>query len=346
MSPDETPPPGGTRNGRPDNPVAPDPYTERTMAARERMGADSDPDHETRTPMEPADERPASRPPRGKGGFDIKALMARMAGSSLLGDDPLTRRLVYGAAGLGGVLVVAIGGWSLFGHHQGGIPVLGPPPGPVRVKPADPGGMQILGAADGMPADGGVMRLSPPPEQPQPDAMARQYGQTATGDDTGAAAPVGSAPPGPQPVPAQPPADMAAAPAQPAPPQPSPAQPAAQEEGTQDDAQDESPAAPPSAPRHLPAPTPRATSGASQGTGSYGVQLAALDTHEAAQKSWSHLASRYPDLFGSYQPSVIEVQKGGKTLYRLRVKGLGKAQATALCEKAKAKSLPCDLVHS
>ncbi|MFT8713066.1 MAG: SPOR domain-containing protein, partial [Komagataeibacter rhaeticus] len=207
MSPDETLPPGGTRDDRPDNPPAPDPYAERPRTVRERMGADSDPDREQRTPMEPSDDiRPAASA-RGRGGFDIRGLLGRVAGSSLLGDDPLTRRLVYGAAGLGGVLVVAIGGWSLFGHHQAGIPVLGPPPGPVRVKPADPGGMQILGAADGMPADGGVMRLSPPPEQPQPDAMARQYGQTATGDGNGAPPPAGNAagaPAGPQPAPAQP----------------------------------------------------------------------------------------------------------------------------------------------
>ncbi|MCE2565879.1 SPOR domain-containing protein [Komagataeibacter sp. FNDCF1] len=346
MSPDETPPPGAPPTDRQANPPAPDPYATRPAAGRERMGADSNPDLEPRTPIDPLEDTHAGRPARGRGGFDIRAMMARFAGSNLLGDDPLTRKLVYGAAGLGGVLVVAIGGWSLFGHHQDGIPVLGPPPGPVRVKPADPGGMQILGAADGMPGDGGVMRLSPPPEQPQPDAMARQYGQTAAGDENGAAS--GSAPAGPASAPPPPAANAALsgppaqpAPAQSAPAQSAPAQSAPARQAAQDTTEDEAPAP---APRALPAPVPRATG--SQGTGSYGVQLAALDTHEAALKSWNRLVTRYPDVFGSYQPAVVQAERNGKTFYRLRVKGLGKAQATSLCEKVRAKSLPCDPVHS
>ncbi|MGY6769185.1 SPOR domain-containing protein [Komagataeibacter xylinus] len=323
MSPDDTP-----RNGGPDdlrnNPAAPDPYAERPTA-RERMGTDSNPDLNARAPMEPADDiGPRATPPRGgRGGTDFRALLARFAGSSLLGDDPLTRKLVYGAAGLGGILVIAIGGWSLFGHHEGGIAVLGPPPGPVRVKPADPGGMQILGAGDGMAADGGVMRLSPPPEQPQPDAMARQYAPPPGSDsaDGGNASP----PPATAPAPAETPAPSGPAPQEPA---QKPAEPARQAE--------ESPAT-------LPPPVPRALN---EGSGAYGVQLAALDSQEAALKSWSQLLSRYPGVFGSYQPAVIKAERGGKTFYRLRIKGLSKAQAASVCEKVKAKSLPCEPVHS
>ncbi|GBQ65348.1 SPOR domain-containing protein [Komagataeibacter swingsii] len=321
MSPDNTSP-NVPPDGRGDNPPAPDPYSAPAGPGRERMGADSNPDLNSRKPMEPADDIGSATSRRGRrGGFDIHALMARVAGSNLLGDDPLTRRLVYGAAGLGGVLVVAIGGWSLFGHHQGGIPILGPPPGPVRVKPADPGGMQILGAGDGMPADGGVMRLSPPPEQPQPDAMARQYGQAA-GDGEPAPAPAQAAP-------AVPPATPPAADTSASPPAPQPAAPARAEAP-------EPQAAP------LPPPVPR-TPGA--GTGAYGVQLAALDSQEAALKSWTRLSARHPDVFGSYQPTVVKAERGGKTFYRLRVKGLAKAQAVSLCEKAKAKGQACELVR-
>ncbi|MBL7234040.1 SPOR domain-containing protein [Komagataeibacter oboediens] len=325
MSPDTTPP-NVPPDNRGDNPPAPDPYA--APRGRERMGADSNPDLKAGAPMEPADDvhtRPARR--AGRGGFDFRALLSRVAGSSLLGDDPLTRKLVYGAAGLGGVLVVAIGGWSLFGHHQGGIPVLGPPPGPVRVKPADPGGMQILGAGDGMPADGGVMRLSPPPEQPQPDAMARQYGQvTGEGEPTSVPA---------QATPSAPPATPPAAETPAVTPAPQPA--------TPQRAEAPEPQAEPAQPAALPPPVPRA---ASTGTGTYGVQLAALDTQEAALKSWTRLSSRYPDVFGPYQPAVVKAERNGKTFYRLRVKGLAKAQAVSLCAKAKAKSLACELVHS
>ncbi|GBQ45096.1 SPOR domain-containing protein [Komagataeibacter sucrofermentans] len=324
MSPDDTPQRNGGSDDLRNNPAAPDPYAERP-ATRERMGADSNPDLNTRSPMEPADDIGPRTPPRGsRGGTDFKALLARLAGSSLLGDDPLTRKLVYGAAGLGGILVIAIGGWSLFGHHEGGIAVLGPPPGPVRVKPADPGGMQILGAGDGMAADGGVMRLSPPPEQPQPDAMARQYAPPPGSDsaDGGNATP----PPATAAAPAEQPATQ---------PEPAP-QEAAQKPAEPVKQAEEEPAA-------LPPPVPRALN---EGSGAYSVQLAALDSQEAALKNWSHLLSRYPGVFGSYQPAVIKAERSGKTFYRLRIKGLSKAQAASVCEKVKAKSLPCEPVHS
>ncbi|MGS0647557.1 SPOR domain-containing protein [Komagataeibacter melomenusus] len=327
MSPDDTPPRnGGPDDLRRDSPAAPDPYAERP-ATRERMGTDSNPDLNTRAPMEPADDigqRPSAR--GGRGGTDFKALLARFAGSSLLGDDPLTRKLVYGAAGLGGILVLAIGGWSLFGHHEGGIAVLGPPPGPVRVKPADPGGMQILGAGDGMAADGGVMRLSPPPEQPQPDAMARQYGPPPGGDSAdGGNTPAPATTTAAAPPPAEAPAATEPAPQEAA---QKPAEPVKQAE---------------EAPATLPPPVPRALN---EGNGAYGVQLAALDSQEAALKNWSSLLSRYPGVFGPYQPAVIKAERGGKTFYRLRIKGLSKAQAASVCEKVKAKSLPCEPVHS
>ncbi|QBL94733.1 hypothetical protein KSAC_25460 [Komagataeibacter saccharivorans] len=333
MSPDDTSSPDTPPDDDRHNPAAPDPYAASKSRMRERMGADSNPDIDPRNPMEPP-EGGRSRPGRSGAGMDFRGMLARLGGISLIGHDPTTRKLVYGAAGLGGVLVVAIGGWSLFGHHQGGIPVLGPPPGPVRVKPADPGGMQILGAADGMPADGGVMRLSPPPEQPQPDAMARQYGQNAGPD-------------------AAHPADAATAPeATPTPPAPpAGATPAAPPPAAQEAPEPEAAAPPPSrsvaeAPS-LAATLPPPVSGeAGEGSGAYGVQLAALDSQAAALKSWNSLSSRYPAIFGAYQPAVVKAERNDRTFYRLRVKGLTKAQATGLCEKARAKSLPCDLVHS
>ncbi|WP_025814315.1 SPOR domain-containing protein, partial [Komagataeibacter kakiaceti] len=97
------------------------------------------------------------------------------------------------------------------------------------------------------------------------------------------------------------------------------------------------------APAHLPPPAPRVLN---TGDGAYGVQLAALDTQAAAMKSWNGLTSRYPALFGDYQPAVVKAERNGRTFYRLRIRGLDRAQATALCAKVRAKSLPCDPVHS
>ncbi|WP_051528438.1 hypothetical protein [Asaia astilbis] len=116
----------------------------RSSSARERLSADYD-------------DEPVFRRRSAGGGL-----------SAVLGSDVMTRRLVYGAAGLGALLVVGVGGWSLLGGHSGGIPVIGPPPGPVRDRPADPGGMQIMsGGADLDVTGKGEAHLAPEPEQPR-----------------------------------------------------------------------------------------------------------------------------------------------------------------------------------
>jgi len=117
--------------------------------------------------------------------------------------DPATRRLALIAAGLGGALLLVIGGSSLLGHRSGTVPVVQADPRPIRVKPENPGGMQVAGAnedilsGDTASTDG---KLAPPPETPEPQALR---------------APPRAAP-APVPAPAQPP--VAVAP--PAPPKP------------------------------------------------------------------------------------------------------------------------------
>ena len=88
------------------------------------------------------------------------------------GMDPATKRLALIAAGLGGALLVLIGAWSMTGGHSGGIPVVAPPPGPLRVKPTNPGGMKVAGADQAIfrrSAGGGETSSDvpmPPPETP------------------------------------------------------------------------------------------------------------------------------------------------------------------------------------
>jgi hypothetical protein len=88
--------------------------------------------------------------------------------------DPLTKRLAMIACGLGATVFVVVGGWSMLGHRSGTVPVVQADGGPIKVKPANPGGMQISGANDDALSGGGNSadgKLAPPPEAPAPQAL-------------------------------------------------------------------------------------------------------------------------------------------------------------------------------
>ena len=162
------------------------------------MSPDSENDRNFRDPADygagPSSPRPSSAPraerERLSNDYDDDAPPRRRAAAapesasragglaSLLGSDPATRKLVGGAIGIGAVLLLAVGGWSLTGGHHGGIPIIGPPPGPVKDVPTDPGGMQIMGSDSGDTdlTGNGEAHLAPGPEQPDAKALARQYG--------------------------------------------------------------------------------------------------------------------------------------------------------------------------
>ena len=85
------------------------------------------------------------------------------------GLSPEMRRMGVVAGGLGGAALVIFGAMAVLGGHggyRGGrVPVIAAEPGPVRIKPLDPGGMQVAGADDGAAGEG-AEKLAPPPEKP------------------------------------------------------------------------------------------------------------------------------------------------------------------------------------
>src|SRR5271166_1717099 len=98
------------------------------------------------------------------------------------GLDGGTKRLALTALGLGGALVVVLGLWTVSGHRRGDIPVIRAEPGPYRVKPTDPGGMQVNGADEdvlGSSGPGVDDKFAPPPETPEPSALRTQSAPTA-----------------------------------------------------------------------------------------------------------------------------------------------------------------------
>ncbi|WP_336761040.1 SPOR domain-containing protein [Asaia sp. VD9] len=315
-----------------------------------------------------------SAPPRERlsADYDEEPVFRRRAGgsagglSALLGSDALTRRLVYGAAGLGALLVIGVGGWSLLGGHSGGIPVIGPPPGPVRDRPADPGGMQIMGDGTDLDVTGqGEAHLAPEPEQPRPEALAARAAPETPAAPTAKDA-VGNAPASPADGPAS---SDGVAPAQNAPAAPAEtgsapgatreSAPRKAPETTSVSSPDASPEARP-APKHevasgtpatSPAVSPPASSAvpaaeapasAKQASGGHMVQLAALGSEADAKATWGKLSKQATDLLADRTPMIEQKTINGHVFFRLRVGGFDTAQAArAFCVRLHARSIAC-----
>ena len=112
--------------------------------------------------------------------------------------DPDTRRLVMFAGGLGAVLVVLIGASALIGHRSTGVPVVTADTRPIRVKPANPGGMKIDGAENDVfsgGSDTADSKLAPAAETP--DAKALRTAAAAPPPVVATPAPADVAPPPP-----------------------------------------------------------------------------------------------------------------------------------------------------
>ncbi len=235
--------------------------------------------------------------------------------------DPQIKRIGMAAAGFAGLLVVGFGGYALIGHHSHTIPVVEAPSGPVRVRPDNPGGMQIVGANEQILGRGDSgetdTTMAPPPEVPQPQALRAEI--AAAGDDATPAQTVSPASP--------PPAAPSPAVASMVPPPPAPVQPAPRT----------ATASPPER-AAAPAVVTQAPAGRTQ------VQLAAVDSAQAAMTEWDRLSKRMPDLLRQHHPDVQRAEHDGKTFFRLRTGGFADiASATAFCEQVHSKGGGCSI---
>jgi hypothetical protein len=222
------------------------------------------------------------------------------------GMDPATRRLAIIASGLGGTLLLVVGLWSVRGHHAPSVvPTIQADPRPLRVKPENAGGMQIAGQNEEiLSGDAGPQEGKLAPPAEAPAPQALR------------------APPEPQ----RPAVAAAPIPAPPAPPQaavqPAPA-----------------PApVPPQAAEKRTAPTTVTTGKGAQ------VQLGALETEDGARAEWQRLAHKMPELLAGHSPAVLKAERDGHALWRLRTGGFADiAQATAFCERVRAKGAGCTI---
>lgn len=225
--------------------------------------------------------------------------------------------------GLGLATVVAIGLVLLFTKKEAGstegymnaeqAPLITAEPGPYKIAPADPKGLQVEGedqtiyaAGEGLDP-GSVIDTGALPEQPlpRPGTMAPVPGPPRDLlPDTMAAAP----------APAQTPATVVPAPL---------ARPAAVAKAP----------APATTPAKAPLAVPAAPPAKKTGT----VQLGAFSSAAKADDAWVRLAARH----GLSGKRIVPVERDGATLYRLRATG----DSAAICARMKAAGDACTVVE-
>ena len=69
-----------------------------------------------------------------------------------------------------------------------------------------------------------------------------------------------------------------------------------------------------------------------------------FSSEDAAKSEWQRLSKRLPDLLGQRKPAFSKTEHDGKALWRVRTGGFADvAQATAFCEKVRAKGAGCSV---
>jgi hypothetical protein len=222
--------------------------------------------------------------------------------------DPQVIRLALIAGGVIVATGIGVAGYSYVARRPHVVPVIEADSRPLRVRPDNPGGMQVAGAEEqsvGGSGSGQADAMAPASEAPQLAALRAQIQ---------AAHEVAPAPAQPVPLAAPlvpPPAAIAAAPD----------------------------TRPPAAPAAM---HPPAHAVAIAQPGGTAVQLAALGSEQAAMTEWQRLAKRMPELLGSHQPAVLRAERDGKPIWRLRTSGFTDlAQATIFCTQVRAKGAGC-----
>jgi hypothetical protein len=248
------------------------------------------------------------------------------------------RRIVLAAGGVGAILALGIVGYFVVaGGGPDRVPVIEAASGPVKVKPADPGGLAVntqTSALLGGSGAAGDTSLAPAPEAPDPAGLAaaaqqEQTPQPAAAPASGAVA--AATPPPPAPAPA--PSAAVAVPSVPETPAAS---------GSEKTAMTITPPSSSAARVHNLAEEYNPPSPRSDGHGHVRVQLAALESREAASREWDHLTRRMPGLFGGRHPIFVEAHVNGHSYWRVRTTGFASvSEANRFCDDVHAQGGAC-----
>ena len=295
--------------------------------------------------------------------------------------EPPKRRL--GLKAFMFLVVAAAGAWSYYGDQliqlwrggQGGIPLIKADPGPVKVRPVNPGGLRVpdrdklvydrmhgksAGPGEAGGEGGGAERLLPPPEQPLPKPRPKKEVAKET--------------PKTKPVPEVPTVKDVAAAIRPAPPPQAPTLSTAEETKTpalapikakresEPKAEKLTPpvknlkSAPKPAPKlepkqataAKPAPKPETSASAPIPSGrTYLVQLAAARSPQGARSEWERLRKKHLDLLGDLELKVTKADLGARkgVYYRLRAGPLADEKAARqLCKQLTKRQVGCLII--
>lgn len=240
------------------------------------------------------------------------------------------RRFGLWVALLGGLLLLVVGlvyallarpedNRQVYAAANGEVPLIRAPDGPFKVRPADPGGLDLEGgnqsafeAAGGLDP-GGDLNFDALPEEPiDRSVLAAPRPVTPPPTETAEVAPTAAAT---APV-AKPAIDAPVA----------------------------KPAASASKPDVKTAPKNETKEPVVDDNDSYALQLGAFSTQAKANEAWKNFTGRYSYL-ADLDKSVIALERDGAKLYRLRATGIAsRAQADNLCARLKVAGDQCTVV--
>lgn len=309
----------------------------------------------------PAQGPTAERPPLRSISMDDLAARSAAAASS-------TPSMLIAAGRRKGLLLTVMisiaamasfGGVVYWAHKQdverggaGLTPVIPSPPGPAKVRPDDPKGMQVPNQdkdvytrVDPKAVPPQTERLLPPPSVPTMPPRA----PAAAAPPPAAAAPPPVAP-APPPVSAAPPPAAAPVPVQPL--APTTGQPPATPPVTA-----AAPPAPPAQPDAATQPTVKDTGAGSltklidtleppiTAGGGYRVQLAADRSEDAARAIWARLQKSHTDVLGQLSMQPVRIDRGEKAGWvRVQAGPLDDKQARLTCDRLKSRNVDCVII--
>ena len=280
----------------------------------------------------------------GGGSFTDTVFDDEYYGRDRAGGRARTIALALGV--LVGAVIAGTAAWYVFGPggsgNQGQTPLIVAEPEPFKVRPADPGGLQVENQdklvyerVGGATPEAGIENILPPPEAPKlPIAAVPEPKPPAV--ETAVESPT---PPAASPVaPSEPVPDSPAAPTKPEPHQVATPDPAI---AVQPEPMSPTEAAPQ-------APVQTLESMVAALSGDYLIQIAALRSEDAAQGEWKRVSGRHPTLLSAYQPMIVQADLGERGIfYRLRAGPLAdRSAAEQLCAALAAENVGCLVVRN